>query len=285
LQRERLQGGLTIVIRTIYVSAVFVLGMTLFGCLPSPQQSALQRDVDETKNRLSYLERRVTSENLDQAGRNLSSVTQKQADIQADMDNLRVEIQSLKGRLDELNQQGSRQQEELALLRDQLVMKTSNLESKLQQPAGTETATGPAAADSASPAAPAAAAAQPEEVYKQGLDLVREKGDFAGGRQVFQRFLQENPQNPLAPNAMYWIGETYYAEKDYESAIVQFQEVLQKYAQHPKAASALFKQGLCFQAMGDTKSALILFEKVASGFPDAPEADFARKKVAELGKK
>jgi TolA-binding protein len=84
---------------------------------------------------------------------------------------------------------------------------------------------------------------------------------------------------------MYWIGETYYAEKDYESAIVQFQEVLQKYAQHPKAASALFKQGLCFQAMGDTKSALILFEKVASGFPDAPEADFARKKVAELGKK
>ena len=266
-------------IRKSYLPVVVLLGLTLSGCLATQQQGTLQRDMDETKRRLAYLERRVTTESLDlqgETGRSMSSVVQKQADIQADMDNLRVELQSLKGRLDELNLENSRHQEELSLLRDQLVMKTSDLESKLQQ-------RGAAAGSATLPVA--ATGNQPEELYKQGLDLVREKGDFSGGRKAFQRFLQENSQHPLAPNAMYWIGEAYYAEKDYESAIVQFQEVLQKHPEHSKAASALLKQGLSFQAMGDARSALILFEKVTTSYPDSPEVDIARQKVSELKKK
>lgn len=264
-----------------HFAAVFCLGMTLAGCLPSQQLAPLQRDMDETKRRLAYLERRVTTESLDiqgETGRNLASLIQKQADIQADMDHLRVEIQTLKGRLDELGQQSGRQQEELALLRDQLILKTAALESELQQTNGeTVTATAGTALAVAAPTGQAA-----EELYKQGLDLIREKGDYAGGRKAFQGFLQKNPENPLAPNALYWIGESFYAEKDYESAIIQFQEVLQKYPQHPKAASALLKQGLSFQTMGDGNSARILFEKVASSFPGSAEADIARKKAAEI---
>ena len=265
-----------------YFGAVVFLALILSACLPVQQQTTLQRDMDETKRRLAYLERRVTSESLDikdETGRNLTSVVQKQADIQADMDNLRVELQSLKGRLDDLAQQSGRQGEELSLLRDQMVMKTSDLETKLKQ-AGAEQA----AAGSTPPPISAGAGDQPEDLYKEGLQLVREKGDFPSGRRAFQRFLQGNPQHPLAPNAMYWIGEAYYGEKEYESSIVQFQEVLQKYPQHSKAASALLKQGLAFQAMGDSKSASILFDKVTTSFPDSPEAGIARKKVAELKK-
>lgn len=268
--------------RKSYLATFVLFGIALSGCLPSQQQATLQRDMDETKRRLAYLERRVTAESLDmQDGKGpLASMTQKQADIQADMDHLRVEIQSLKGRMDELNQQSSRQQEELALLRDQLIMKTSDLESRLTSASAPQTA-------GTAPSSPAATEndVEPEELYKQGLDLVREKGDFAAGRKMFRSFLAAHPQHPLAANAMYWIGETYYAEKDYESAIVHFQEVIQKFPQHPKAASALLKQGLSFQGLGDDKSALILFEKAVASFPHSPEARIAQEKVTELNKK
>lgn len=254
-----------------------VLAISLSGCLSGPQQGYLQRDLDEVKRRLAYLERRVTSESLDLKGdtvRNLTTVIKKQADTQADMDNLRVELQTLKGRLEELSRQVDRQGEELALLRDQLVLKTSDLEGRLKK-----TTDEAASFDAAS--LPSGALV-PEEIYKQALRQVREKGDFAGGRQTFQRFLLASPNHPLAPNAMYWVGETYYGDKDYENAIVQFQEILQKHPQHPKAASALLKQGLAFHALGDDKSALILFQKVVTSFPASEEADLARKKTAEL---
>ncbi|MBN1141650.1 MAG: tol-pal system protein YbgF [Deltaproteobacteria bacterium] len=264
--------------------AGLVLAMLCSGCLPVQQGANLQRDMDETKRRLAYLERRVTSESLDikdETGRNLTTVIQKQANLQADIDNLRVEMQSLKGRVEDVSQQNARLREELALLRDQMVLKTSDLETKLKQAAG-----GTSSAKALLPAAsPAPETASPEELYKKGLELVREKGDFGEGRQLFKRFLAASPQHPLAPNAMYWIGEAYYGEKDYESAVLQFQEVLQKYPQHPKAPASLLKQGLAFQAMGEVKNALILFDQVAASFPKSPEAQMAAKKAAELKKR
>ena len=43
--------------------------------------------------------------------------------------------------------------------------------------------------------------------------------DYPGAIRGFETFLKTYPKHPLAPNAQYWIGESYFHLKDYRAAI------------------------------------------------------------------
>src|SRR5207249_4839702 len=72
--------------------------------------------------------------------------------------------------------------------------------------------------------------------------------DYLNGRYElavtgFQRFLKDFPSTSLAPNAHYWLGESYYDLKDYVRAMQSFDRVVKEYPGHEKVPSALFKLG------------------------------------------
>ena len=117
--------------------------------------------------------------------------------------------------------------------------------------------------------------------YETALSLIQKDNKFAEGRKGLQQFLRDHPKHELAVNAIYWIGEAYYGEKQYEKAILQFQDVIQKYAKHAKAPAAMYKQGLAFGALGDKGMEKTLLQKVVSEYPKSAEA----KKAGELLKK
>jgi tol-pal system protein YbgF len=121
----------------------------------------------------------------------------------------------------------------------------------------------------------------PEEMYEYGLGLIK-GGDTKKAREVLNTFAAKYPDHRLMQNVFYWKGETFYADKDYESAILSFQDVVDKYPGGDKAPDAMFKQGLSFQALNDRKNARILYELLLSKYPKAPAAEKARQKLAEL---
>ena len=45
----------------------------------------------------------------------------------------------------------------------------------------------------------------------------------------FQSFLQTYPDSRLAPNAWYWLGESYYATASYELALKSFGILLERF--------------------------------------------------------
>jgi len=117
------------------------------------------------------------------------------------------------------------------------------------------------------------------ELYERALKTIREQRDFAAGREMMETFLKRYPQDDLAVNAAYWIGETFYAEKAYEKSILQFEEVIETYGEHPKVASAMLKQALAFEASGDKATAELLLQKLIKGYPLSGEAEKAKKKL------
>jgi tol-pal system protein YbgF len=256
----------------------FALSGLLSGCLPVQQEMRMEQDLGEMKRRLAFVERKITSQSLDikdETGRSLTAFTKRQADMEANMDNLRVELQALEGRLEEVTRENRQLRDELNLMRDDLSLKTADLEDRLSEKKATKASPTP----KKSPP-PAAIETKPADLYKEGLVLVRDKQKFAESRKIFQEFLKEYPKHHLAVNAMYWMGEAYYGEKQYENAILQFQDVIQKYSNHPKAASALYKQAFAFHAMGDKKNARVLLEKLIQAHPKSPEAPRAEKTLA-----
>lgn len=258
---------------------VLFLGAAVAGCIPTQAQLRMERDMEEMKRRLAEMEKStilLRQTQKSEVQERIEGVSGRQADQQATLDTLRVEMQALNGRLEDMGRQKGESREELALLRDDLALKIKALEDRMakieeegrRQPAPV------------SPSVPET----PQALYERGVELVQ-KGDFAKGREALQEFLRQSPSGSLSVNAMYWVGEAYYGEKKYENAILQFQDVIQKYGDHPKAASALLKQGLTFNTLGDQKNARAVLKKLVDTFPLSEEAKRAKEKLAEWNRR
>ncbi len=188
---------------------------------------------------------------------------------------MQKDVSRLNGRTEELGQSLQDVKARLARL-DGIERRVTTLEEKV----------GRLAAAQAPPAAGHAAAGagefkRPEDMYDYALGLIK-GGEPRKGREVLSEFAAKYPNHKLMQNVNYWKGESFYAEKDYESAILAFQDVIDKYPSGDKAPDAMLKQGLSFQALNDKKNARIVLELVMTKYPKSPAAEKARQKLAEL---
>jgi tol-pal system protein YbgF len=98
----------------------------------------------------------------------------------------------------------------------------------------------------------------------------------------FQRFLRDFPSTSLAPNAHYWIGESYFSLKDSGHAMQAFQRVINEFPRSEKVPPALFKLGLAAMEMGDSSGARRYLKRVIEEFSTSDEAKLAKNKLAEI---
>jgi tol-pal system protein YbgF len=138
---------------------------------------------------------------------------------------------------------------------------------------------------SSAPAPKAAVAPVPptgKGLYDQGMNLVRaEKSEE--GRKILQEFLQTDPGSALVPNAIYWIGESHFVDKNYAQAILTFKDVTRRFPKHHKAAAALLKIAMCYKQMGEKDNATLYLRALLREHPKSEPAPAARKMLAELG--
>lgn len=150
----------------------------------------------------------------------------------------------------------------------------------------------PAAAPGEPPSAPAAEAATaqttppkaPEvapqaalegtadERYRAALALL-EAGEFAAAEQALSRFLEDFPDDPRAPTAAFWLGETHFFRQDFATAAAVYARNYRKYGPHaPRAAETLLKLGMSLAALGERERACQTFDELEKRHPDAPAA-------------
>jgi len=98
----------------------------------------------------------------------------------------------------------------------------------------------------------------------------------------FQEVLAKFPASELADNSQYWIGESYYAQKDYKQALKEFAKVVENYPKGDKVPAALLKMGFCQQQLGDKPAARSTFKKLIESYPDTEEARLAKDKQKDL---
>ncbi|WP_417830299.1 tol-pal system protein YbgF [Thalassospira sp.] len=130
--------------------------------------------------------------------------------------------------------------------------------------------TGAAATSGSSPQTQTAAVATgtPEEQYREAFGLLR-KQDFVAAEQALGNFVKEHPDDPLAGNAQYWLGETYYVRGQYENAAVAFTEGFQTYPDSTKAPDNLLKLGMSLANLGKNEDACTAFNHLIDNFPNA----------------
>lgn len=129
------------------------------------------------------------------------------------------------------------------------------------------------------------AAGDERTAYNVAFDKLK-AGDYADAAQLFTSFLQLYPSGVYSPNALYWLGESYYVTQNYALAADQFRALLAQYPTHDKAAGALLKLGLCDYGLGKLPEAERTLADVVAKYPGTDVARTAddRLRAIQLGR-
>ncbi len=210
------------------------------------------------------------------------------------MQQLQAQVQQLQGQLEEL-------QHHLQGLDDKNKAQYIDLDSRLgriegggagvaaggaQPSAQASSTTAPAQAgvpDKTANPAPAtgADAAGAQAAYDVAFKAIR-GGDYVNASREFRSFVQQYPDHALAPNAWYWLGESYYATTNYPVALEAFQHLLSQFPQSEKAPDALLKVGYTQLELKRDAQAKSTLASVISKYPNSNAASLAQERLRRL---
>jgi tol-pal system protein YbgF len=217
------------------------------------------------------------------------------------MQQLQAQVQQLQGQIEEV-------QHHLQELDDKNKAQYVDLDSRLGRLEGGNAGAGAGAAAAGAPAgdapvnkatAPAAAnasgkndkggqaaggaanAAAAQAAYDVAFKAIR-AGDYVAASRDFRGFIQQYPDHALTPNALYWLGESYYATTSYSVALEAFQRLLSQFPQSDKAPDALLKVGYSQLELKQGAAAKATLASVVSKYPGSKAASLAQERLHRM---
>jgi tol-pal system protein YbgF len=92
----------------------------------------------------------------------------------------------------------------------------------------------------------------------------------------FTGFVRKYNASPYLPLALYWLGNTKYALKEYPGAITQLQALIKTYPKHPRIPAAMLTLGNCQLESGNKTAARKTYGDLIAAYPDSEVAVEAR---------
>lgn len=133
----------------------------------------------------------------------------------------------------------------------------------------------------AAPAAPQTSSLSGDALYQEGVRLVMNDQPLEA-RGLLEQYLAQNPSSNLAPNALYWIGETYYSEKSFAQSILKFKEVSRRFPKAGKVPAAMLKIGLAYDKLGDRENAVFYLRTLIEDYPKSDPAKIGRERLRAI---
>ncbi len=118
--------------------------------------------------------------------------------------------------------------------------------------------------------------------FDQAMALVR-RSDFRGAEASLVQFLRRHPNDPLVPTALYWLGESYFAQNRMQEASFQFADVVRKFPTHAKAQDSMFKLALTFTRQSKNQEACATFTEYRRRYPTGAMRREAETESKRLG--
>ncbi|MGI8771925.1 MAG: tetratricopeptide repeat protein [Acidobacteriaceae bacterium] len=152
---------------------------------------------------------------------------------------------------------------------------------------GTPASQGPGGSAALGPAGNSAPAMQTtapplQQLYQSAVrDYNSAKYDVASSE--FGDVLRYYPQDDLAGNAQFYMGEIAYRQGKYPQAVKDYDAVLEKFPGNPKAPTAQLRKGESLMATQQRDAGAQELRSLIQRYPQTPEAAEARSKLNGLG--
>ncbi len=230
---------------------------------------------------------------IEKVGEELMGSKIRDADLGADVTELKERMLGLKGHMESYQRQASQLEQANTLrleaekrLRQEYGLLSERLEilSKTMENIGKHLEFDPAA-PAHQPAGEKPKDQEPAPgtegfLYERSRELFRQ-GGYGQAREGFLEVLRKFPEGEYAGDAQFWIGESYFQERNYELAIIEYEKLIAA-AVGPRIPQALFKQGQSFLLIGDKTAARIVFQQLLKDYGRSAQARLARIRFGEM---
>ncbi|MCC5811096.1 MAG: tol-pal system protein YbgF [Ectothiorhodospiraceae bacterium] len=233
----------------------------------------------DVERRLDRIERLLDGSTLMDMSRLQERLRDEVANLRGDIDVLQREVQEL-------------QRQQRSLYED--------LDSRLQAMEHGQAGNGPerqpslpdtpgldadlAAGDDATDIPDDAPDAEPEsdaaEDYEQAFELLRE-GRYEAAGNAFREVLENHSGTLYADNALYWLGESYYVVRDFDSAMEHFEAVIAD-EDNNKRPDALLKKGFIHYERSQWQDARRALEEARDAYPNSSVATLAENRLRRM---
>jgi tol-pal system protein YbgF len=255
-----------VTISAVRNALILSLGLTA-GC-------ALKGDVRKVELQVQALKADLDSSDASRAAEKdtiLSAVRQLQQALNTQQAYLVQLRGDLRTELIGVNQQLVAIQELTGQSQQRLTELRSRLETRSSQPDPNALPVGP----SGNPSGPG-----PDQMYDASLQQYR-RGSNATARLGFREFLRVYPSHERAPDALYYVGES-FEQAAPDSAAAVYDQLVKGYPNSSRSPSSLYKLGRLAEQRGDRNAARTFYSRVIAGYPRSPEADLARQNQQRL---
>jgi tol-pal system protein YbgF len=253
-------------------------------------QDALQHLQETQDQQLSVLQH-VVSQMSDSLGKISGTVSTLQQQVQAQnesgggkIEQVSTQMQGINDSVDALRTRIDKLTAEVQAVQSQLQNITT--QSAVQQQGGQPGQPGQPAGDQGQ-GQPQQQQQQPQappvnDLYQGGLrDYNSARYDLAAGE--FSDVLKYYPQDDLAGNAQFYIGEIAYRQGKYQDAIKAYTVVLQQFTGNPKAPAAALRKGEAELSLDQRDNGIRDLRALIARYPQTPEASQARSRLNGMG--
>jgi tol-pal system protein YbgF len=105
------------------------------------------------------------------------------------------------------------------------------------------------------------------EQYNHAFGLLK-RADYPAAEAALKAFVEAHPTDPMAGNAQYWLGETYYTRSRFLEAASAFAEGYKRYPKSAKAADNLLKLGMSLGRANQKQNACLALAQLDHDFPN-----------------
>jgi len=135
---------------------------------------------------------------------------------------------------------------------------------------------------SPTPQTPSVGASDADELFKNAYANYN-NGEYTRSADGFLLAYRMAARPELKAQCLYWVGESYYRNKDWKKTIQTFAQLEKEYPTHPILPSALLKKGYAYLQDKDTIQGKQTLQTLVEKFPLSEEAPLARERLREIG--
>jgi tol-pal system protein YbgF len=279
--------------KKIKLSFIAGLVLLLTACAPQAELvktkselSDLREDAKANKARGEDIQRRLYM--LETNVKGAVDVQKVMADYGAKTDQLSTDIQLLQGKLEENNfriADLAQKLDDKSFKITELSARVDELNAKIKTLAGGQQglSSGPSGTTAEKDKKSAPKTVEPSEAYRLAMNDYN-SGNFDLALAGFQNYLAQFPDTSQSVSAQYWVGQCYYAKKDYTKAIDSFTKFIKTYPKSDKVPGAELKIGYSYLSENNNAKAKVWLNKVVKEYPDTDEAEHAKAKLHKIGK-
>jgi len=220
--------------------------------------------------------KKTTIQNQQASVGNEEDVYLKVVELKSTIDNLEQKLKQKQAQIDELRVLLNIKKDKIAIFDSKVKNLQTQLASGQSYSSGKNTQfTRSNTLSQRARAARVSANVSFRQAYKEALKEFNSR-KYKEAIRDFSLLIQTNPNHPLASNCHYWIGESYYALKNYQNAKNAFESVL-SYQKTYKREPALLMLGLSYLRLGDKEQAKEQFSTLVRNYPNSTYAKKAKR--------